>query len=306
MRQITAREEAAMIGGIGMCGREICCRACGGRLPNVGMKMAKEQNLSLSPSKTGGVCGRLMCCMRFEYEAYREFNKRCPKVGCKVDTPNGPGKISATDMPKEQLSIRIEGETKPRKVRLEDVQIERDKQGKICKVSIDEAALNVQSDSTQAISGTALERFDSDINDTLSDGSVHVHHAAPNKNAHKDQQHSGRSRSGSGHRGRNRKRSDRSGSGQGNQNGQNTGNQASTLTGQHLHRRRHGSPDGTSGGSANTNRPNKPKQGSAPSNRAPSGNQPKHAAAGGAPRPGRFSSSVHVKPRRHHEGSDAR
>ena len=81
MRQIGVRDGARMIGGLGHCGQELCCARMGGEFSPVSIRMAKEQNLSLNPQKISGCCGRLMCCLRYEYEAYKEVNSRAPKVG---------------------------------------------------------------------------------------------------------------------------------------------------------------------------------------------------------------------------------
>ena len=93
MHQIGVREQACMLGGIGHCGQELCCARLGVRkFKPVSIKMAKEQGLSINPQKISGACGRLMCCMRYEFDAYKEFNKRAPKMGAKVDTPDSYGK----------------------------------------------------------------------------------------------------------------------------------------------------------------------------------------------------------------------
>ena len=81
LRQIGVRDETKVIGGIGICGRNLCCNSYLSEFSPVSIKMAKEQNLSLNPSKISGVCGRLMCCLRNEQEAYEELNKRLPDVG---------------------------------------------------------------------------------------------------------------------------------------------------------------------------------------------------------------------------------
>ena len=106
MRQIGVRDEARMVGGIGHCGQELCCRRLGGDFNPVSIRMAKEQDLSLNPQKISGVCGRLMCCLRYEYEAYKEFKSRAPKQGSMVATPDGPAKVVELDMPKELVSLK--------------------------------------------------------------------------------------------------------------------------------------------------------------------------------------------------------
>lgn len=107
MRQIGVRDEARILGGIGHCGQELCCKRLGGEFCPVSIRMAKEQDLSLNPQKISGVCGRLMCCLRYEYDAYKEFKSRAPKVNAMVETPEGPAKVVELDVPKEIVSIKL-------------------------------------------------------------------------------------------------------------------------------------------------------------------------------------------------------
>ena len=119
MRQIGVRDEARMIGGVGHCGQELCCARLGGEFCPVSIRMAKEQDLSLNPQKISGVCGRLMCCLRYEFDAYKDFKSRAPKQNATVKTPDGPAKVVDLDVPREVVSVRIEGE-KPVRVPLSD------------------------------------------------------------------------------------------------------------------------------------------------------------------------------------------
>ena len=93
MRQIGVRHEAKMIGGLGCCGRELCCSCFLKTFDPISVKMAKEQNLSLNPAKISGQCGRLMCCLTYEYDSYLEQRKNLPKLGKKINTRFGPGKV---------------------------------------------------------------------------------------------------------------------------------------------------------------------------------------------------------------------
>lgn len=112
MRQIGVRDEARMVGGLGHCGQELCCKRLGGEFCPVSIRMAKEQDLSLNPQKISGVCGRLMCCLRYEFDAYKEFKSRAPKQNAMISTPEGPAKVVELDMPKELVSLRTsEGKT---------------------------------------------------------------------------------------------------------------------------------------------------------------------------------------------------
>jgi cell fate regulator YaaT (PSP1 superfamily) len=98
LRQIGVRDEAKMIGGLGCCGRPMCCASFLGDFEPVSIKMAKEQNLSLNPAKISGVCGRLMCCLRYEYEAYKACKQGLPKVGQEVKTAKGAAKVIDVDI----------------------------------------------------------------------------------------------------------------------------------------------------------------------------------------------------------------
>lgn len=108
MRQIGVRDEARIVGGLGHCGQELCCKRLGGEFCPVSIRMAKEQDLSLNPSKISGVCGRLMCCLRYEFEAYKDFKSRAPKAGSTVITPDGPAKVCELDVPREIVSLKME------------------------------------------------------------------------------------------------------------------------------------------------------------------------------------------------------
>lgn len=108
MRQIGVREEAAIKGGFGHCGQELCCSRFGLQFEPVSIRMAKEQDLPLNSSKISGACGRLMCCLRYEFEAYRDFKSRAPKRNAVIDTPLGKAKIVEYDTPKEELCLRVE------------------------------------------------------------------------------------------------------------------------------------------------------------------------------------------------------
>lgn len=108
MRQIGVREEAAIVGGYAHCGQELCCRRFGREFEPVSIRMAKEQDLPLNSSKISGACGRLMCCLRYEFEAYRDFKSRAPKRNAVIDTPLGKAKIIEYNTPKEELCLRLE------------------------------------------------------------------------------------------------------------------------------------------------------------------------------------------------------
>ena len=108
LRQIGVRDEAKMLGGLGICGRPFCCATFLGDFVPVSIKMAKEQNLSLNPVKISGTCGRLMCCLKYEEEAYIDLLKRTPRVGCGVSTPEGNGTIIEVNLLTGKLRVRME------------------------------------------------------------------------------------------------------------------------------------------------------------------------------------------------------
>lgn len=107
LRQIGVRDEARMIGGLGPCGRPICCDAFLADFEPVSIKMAKEQKLSLNPTKISGVCGRLMCCLKYEQDQYESMRKRMPRVGKEIQTPDGLATVVELNILKETVSCRL-------------------------------------------------------------------------------------------------------------------------------------------------------------------------------------------------------
>ena len=109
LRQIGVRNETSVLGGIGVCGREVCCASFLPNLDKVSVKMAKEQNVSLNPEKISGLCGRLMCCLAFEYGVYLDSNKSMPKYGKSVNTSEGCGKVIRRNVLKGEVTVELEG-----------------------------------------------------------------------------------------------------------------------------------------------------------------------------------------------------
>jgi len=107
LRQIGIRDEVKRIGGNGICGRELCCCSYLKNFETVSIKMAKEQNLALNPSKITGNCGRLMCCLKYEEEVYEEKNSRLPRVGAIVKTVDGTGEVCMVEALAERIKVRI-------------------------------------------------------------------------------------------------------------------------------------------------------------------------------------------------------
>ena len=115
LRQIGVRDEAKMIGGLGICGRPFCCSQFLDSFMPVSIKMAKTQNLSLNPTKISGTCGRLMCCLKYEQNAYEDAVKRMPKAESFVQTPDGPGNVKSVDLLRETVKVSLDSAPEPLK-----------------------------------------------------------------------------------------------------------------------------------------------------------------------------------------------
>jgi len=107
LRQIGVRDEAKMMGGLGCCGRELCCATWLADFASVSIRMAKEQNLPLNPTKISGICGRLMCCLKYENELYEEAKEGYPALNSRVVTPDGEGKVTGVNIFKKTLTIEL-------------------------------------------------------------------------------------------------------------------------------------------------------------------------------------------------------
>jgi cell fate regulator YaaT (PSP1 superfamily) len=107
LRQIGVRDEAKMLGGLGPCGRSLCCATFLGDFEPVSIKMAKEQNLSLNPTKISGICGRLMCCLKYEEEVYEDIKREIPPIGAKVLTPHGEAIIVDVCLLKQRVKVEL-------------------------------------------------------------------------------------------------------------------------------------------------------------------------------------------------------
>lgn len=113
LRQIGVRDEARLTGGLGICGRELCCGSFLQDFYPVSIKMAKQQNLAMNPSKISGSCGRLLCCLQYEYDAYSDAKKRMPYAGQMVKTPLGQGKVTSVNILREtaRVLLEVDGDT---------------------------------------------------------------------------------------------------------------------------------------------------------------------------------------------------
>ena len=146
------RDETRLVGGYAQCGQELCCTRFGGQFEPVSIRMAKEQDLPLNSSKISGVCGRLMCCLRYEFEAYKDFKSRAPKKKTLIDTPLGKARIQEYDTPREQLVLRLEN-GKVFKVNLADMTCSEG-----CKKKAAEQGCNCRPD---CVTRDVLERIES-------------------------------------------------------------------------------------------------------------------------------------------------
>lgn len=110
LRQVGVRDEAKLLGGLGRCGRVLCCATYLSEFSPVSIKMARLQDVSLSPAEISGLCGRLLCCLAYESETYRSLKERFPKVGTIVETPYGTGKVKSVNVLKETVEVELRGE----------------------------------------------------------------------------------------------------------------------------------------------------------------------------------------------------
>ena len=123
LRQISSREESKIYGGLGPCGRALCCSSFLGEFPPVSIKMAKNQSLSLNSGKMNGVCGRLMCCLSYEDEFYRNSKTSYPDLGEEIETKEGRGQVIAIDVIAGTVKVMFEKGRAPLTYRVEEVQL---------------------------------------------------------------------------------------------------------------------------------------------------------------------------------------
>lgn len=125
LRQIGVRDEAKNLGGLGCCGRPLCCSTWLGDFQSVSIKMAKDQNLSLNPTKISGICGRLFCCLKYEHEVYEEMLSVLPNSGSRVRTPEGDGRVLEVYVLMGELKVQIDNDSavEIRRFKLKDIQV---------------------------------------------------------------------------------------------------------------------------------------------------------------------------------------
>jgi len=140
LRQIGVRDESKLLGGLGICGRPFCCSTFLGDFQSVSIKMAKEQGLSLNPVKISGTCGRLMCCLKYEQEAYLDLLRTTPKVNAVVSTPDGKGVVIDQNLLTGKLTVRLDKspDAAPSVYKVKDVRVLKDGQIKLNKKEIEE------------------------------------------------------------------------------------------------------------------------------------------------------------------------
>ena len=139
LRQIGVRDEAKMLGGLGICGRPFCCNSFLGGFQPVSIKMAKEQGLSLNPSKISGTCGRLMCCLKYEQDSYEHLLKITPKPGAIINTADGQGRVVEASILTGKLKVQLDSNPNgmPKNYHRDDVKILRDGQIRVNKEELE-------------------------------------------------------------------------------------------------------------------------------------------------------------------------
>ena len=126
LRQIGVRDEAKMLGGLGICGQPFCCSRFLGEFQPVSIKMAKEQGLSLNPTKISGTCGRLMCCLKYEQDSYEDLLKHTPKVGAIVKTADGKGVVEEVNLLTGKLRVKMDKNDNVVVVKKDDIEVIKD------------------------------------------------------------------------------------------------------------------------------------------------------------------------------------
>jgi len=125
LRQIGVRDEAKMMGGLGCCGRELCCATWLADFASVSIRMAKEQNISLNPTKISGICGRLMCCLKFENELYEQSRQGFPPLNSLVSTPDGKGKVTGVNILKKTIAVELKESKMIREYAVKNISVEK-------------------------------------------------------------------------------------------------------------------------------------------------------------------------------------
>ncbi|MEG1425273.1 MAG: regulatory iron-sulfur-containing complex subunit RicT [Raoultibacter sp.] len=289
MRQIGVRDEARIVGGLGHCGQELCCKRLGGEFCPVSIRMAKEQDLSLNPQKISGVCGRLMCCLRYEFDAYKDFKGRSPKVGAKIETPQGVAKVVDLNVPREIVSIKME-DSKIVKVPL--AEMDPPDEGVARPSVVGEEAFERATADQGLIGDAGASVIFATPNftgtDKLAEGGARSSHSRSSRRpGSEEDKNKNKQNSGEGRKPRRRNRSGGSGAAQ-------TGTEGSPKTpkanqGQKPQSSRNGSNGGNGSNGSNGSKQRTPRQ---RSGQGASGGESKPRTSGSAVRPGQNSSGL--------------
>lgn len=188
MRQIGVRDEARIVGGIAHCGQVVCCKRLGGEFKPVSIRMAKNQDLSLNPKKISGLCGRLMCCLRYEDDVYKEFKQISPKVGAQVVTPEGDGKVVELNVPKKTVSVKV-GDNKPVAVPLDAISDISENQ-KSCAINEEQWQKANEQASLVMFGGTDIFDFSTFTGEDKLGKAVAVHNESHKRDKDKDKDRS--------------------------------------------------------------------------------------------------------------------
>jgi len=148
LRQIGVRDEAKMLGGLGICGREFCCSGFLGEFQPVSIKMAKEQGLSLNPVKISGTCGRLMCCLKYEQDSYEYLQKITPKQGAVVNTPQGNGLVLESHLLTGDIKVRLDKSTDAVPVHFtrDQVKVVKNSDPQLNQITVEENFVGIEED----------------------------------------------------------------------------------------------------------------------------------------------------------------
>ncbi len=178
LRQIGVRDEAKIIGGLGQCGRNLCCKSFLSDFESISIKMAKDQNLPLNPLKISGICGRLMCCLNYEYDSYQEFVDNAPELGVKVKSCHGCGVICGYEPLQKSLVLYFEDSSK-KSVPYSEVEVTKEK------VKVDEFGnpnaaehVSMQKDAEKSIPASDAKKRQDKKN---SGGKKHARKSSPKK-----------------------------------------------------------------------------------------------------------------------------
>lgn len=295
MRQIGVRDEARLVGGIAHCGQELCCARLGDEFHPVSIRMAKEQDLPLNPLKISGLCGRLMCCLRYEFEAYKDFKGRAPKRGALIETPMGLAKVTSFDTPREVIELRLED---GKQVSVPLASMDSDTadgaggSGRPCRVSAEAMEACLKGKDYETMFADALDR---ELEDGVVEQQPTAEHRHPRRRSSGSGNGSSEGEAGQGaqqHSDTRKPRRRRQGS-----HAEGDADKHEGKTEQHRagNSSRQGQDEGSQGGSQNGSRRNGRSHGNGSQHRQ-NGSQQSHASGNqnehGRPRPGQNSSGI--------------